>query len=477
MSSLPPVIMWFRGDLRLADNPALVAACEGDRPVIPLFILDDSHDLRPLGGASRWWLDKSLRSLARGLAALGAKLVLRRGNALEVLRSMISASGASAVFWNRLYDPQTVARDRALKDALTGSGIECHSFNGSLLSEPWEIRTATGGPFKVFSAFWRTAGPQAGREAPLQVPARITRFENDAESDLIETWGLHPSSPDWSQGFSTWEPGETGAQARLDLFLQQNIDGYGHRRDQPGQEGTSRLSPHLHFGEIGPRQIWAACDGAVERGAPQGDVATFQKELGWREFNQHLLFNFPATATSNLDSRFDSFPWRKNHRGLAAWRRGRTGFPIVDAGMRQLWSTGWMHNRVRMIAASFLIKDLLVNWRVGEDWFWDTLVDADVANNVGGWQWVAGSGADAAPYFRVFNPVLQGQKFDPGGDYVRRWIPELSRLPNASIHAPWLADRDVLAAAGVDLGRTYPAPIVDHARARERALALFQGLS
>ncbi len=476
MSRPPPVIVWFRADLRLTDNPALLTACGAHAPVLPIFILDESAPVRPLGGASRWWLDKSLRSLAADLEALGLSLILRRGAAGEEIKRLVAETGATRVFWNRLYDPGSVARDRALKADLQAAGAICQSFNASLLSEPWDVKTGTGGPFRVFSAFWRVAGPRSSLQPPLPAPTEVTGYAGDPPSDSLEDWALHPTSPDWSKGFADWRPGETGAQARMDSFIAQAVSGYADGRNRPDHESTSRLSPHLRFGEIGPRQVWAAAEASASRGADGRSVETFQKELGWREFNAHLMFNFPDTLNANLNPRFDAFPWRNSAHDLTAWRNGLTGYPIVDAGMRQLWRTGWMHNRVRMIVASFLIKDLLIDWRVGEDWFWDTLVDADIASNVGGWQWVAGSGADAAPYFRVFNPVLQGEKFDPEGAYVRRWAPELAGLPNAHIHAPWKADEQTLKTAGVRLGETYPAPIVDHSWARDRALELFEGL-
>ncbi len=476
MSSPPPVIVWFRADLRLTDNPALLAAADTGAPVLPVFILDESAPVRPLGGAALWWLDKSLRSLSADLEKLNLRLILRRGPAAEVIARLVAESGAAAVFWNRLYDPGSVARDRGLKADLQASGIACQSFNASLLCEPWDLQTGAGGPFRVFSAFWRAAGPRAALQAPRPAPKSMTAYAGDIASDDVGDWALHPRAPDWSKGFRDWRPGETGAQARLETFTSQAISGYGEGRDRPDLESTSRLSPHLRFGEIGPRQAWAAAEMSASRGANRRAVETFQKELGWREFNTHLIFNFPDTVNANLNPRFDAFPWRNSPEDLAAWRNGLTGYPIVDAGMRQLWRTGWMHNRVRMIVASFLIKDLLIDWRQGEDWFWDTLVDADIASNVGGWQWVAGSGADAAPYFRVFNPVLQGEKFDPVGDYVRRWVPELASLPNPHIHAPWKADDVTLQTAGVRLGETYPAPIVDHFWARDRALEIYKGL-
>jgi deoxyribodipyrimidine photo-lyase len=385
-------------------------------------------------------------------------------------------TGATTIFWNRLYDPASVARDRAVKENLAAIGADCRSYNASLLVEPWEVKTGSGGPFKVFSAFWRAAAPRADRTQPSLPPRVILAPLSSPETDTLDDWDLHPRTPDWSGGFADWRPGEQGAQDRLTRFFAEGLDHYAGGRDRPDRNWTARLSPYLRFGEIGPRQVWRATQAQAELGADLQAVATFQKELGWREFNYHLLFNFPQTLEANLNSRFDAFPWRNAPADIEAWRRGRTGYPIVDAGMRQLWTTGWMHNRVRMIVASFLIKDLLIDWRVGEAWFWETLVDADLASNTGGWQWVAGSGADAAPYFRVFNPVLQGEKFDPDGAYVRRWAPELKELPNTVIHAPWRADPDSLKCAGVRLGETYPKPMVDHAEARDRALAIYQGL-
>jgi deoxyribodipyrimidine photo-lyase len=469
--------MWFRGDLRIADNPALLAASGAGSPVLPVFIYDETAAVRPIGGAARWWLDKSLKALGADLRALGAKLVLRRGAALQVLHDLVAETGAREVVWNRLYDPGSVTRDREIKEILSAQGVACRSFNAGLLNEPWEVKTGAGGPFKVFSAFWRQGEPRAAESEPLPKPKSLFPFGPDVAADELEAWALHPTAPDWSQGFRDWAPGESGALLQLQKFLGNGLEHYGTGRDRPDQNWTSRLSPHLRFGEIGPRQAWAAAREAGALGADRRAVQTFQKELGWREFNYHLLFNFPQTLSQNLNPRFDGFPWRSAPNDFAAWREGRTGFPIVDAGMRQLWATGWMHNRVRMIAASFLIKDLLIDWRDGEAWFWDTLVDADIASNVGGWQWVAGSGADAAPYFRVFNPVLQGEKFDPDGAYVRRWAPELKHLPSAAIHAPWRADPESLRRAEVRLGETYPLPIVDHAEARDRALEIYKGLS
>ena len=466
-SAPPPVIVWFRRDLRIADHPALAAAAQTGRPVIPVFVHDQAGPPRPLGAASAWWLDKSLKSLAAHFQRLGNRLILRRGDSRECLNQLISQTGATAIYWNRLYDGDSIARDTALKSDLTARGVDARSFNGALLNEPWTISTGAGGPYRVFTPYWRAARATAGDVAPLPAPEHLCPPTPFPPSDRLEDWGLHPRRPDWSGGFADWTPGEAGAAARLDTFLDGAAAHYVAARNYPAVAGTSRLSPHLHFGEISPRQVWAAAEAAALHGqAPVGQLEVFQKELGWREFNHHLLFHFPHMTQRNFNPAFDDFPLQDDPEGLAAWQAGRTGYPIVDAGMRELWATGWMHNRVRMIVASFLIKDLLIDWRAGEAWFWDTLVDADVANNVANWQWTAGAGADAAPYFRVFNPTLQGEKFDPDGDYVRRWIPQLADLPSAYIHQPWryVSTSD------------YPAPVVDHAAARDRALAAYKSL-
>jgi deoxyribodipyrimidine photo-lyase len=477
MTDTAPLIVWFRQDLRLADNPALSFAARSGRPMIALYLLDQTPGVRPPGAASRWWLDKSLASLAKDLRSLGGRLILRRGPALAVLRALIEETGATGVCWNRLYDAGSIERDKAVKRDLARGGIACHSFNAALLNEPWRVVKSDGADYRVFTPYWRAA--RAAMEDPeaSSPPVRGAWLVADLASEAPNAWGLHPRAPDWSGGFSDWRPGEAGARARLDAFLADGAAGYGRRRDYPADHATSRLSPHLHFGEIGVRQVRAAMTLAAHADPAIGaDAETFEKELGWREFNHQVLFHHPDLPSRNFRAGFDDFPWRDDPGGLEAWKRGRTGYPIVDAGMRELWATGWMHNRVRMIVASFLTKHLLIDWRLGEAWFWDTLVDADLANNVANWQWVAGSGADAAPYFRIFNPVLQGVKYDPYGDYVRRWLPELALMPEALIHRPWDADPEILSAAGVRLGSHYPAPVVDHAVARERALAAYRGL-
>jgi deoxyribodipyrimidine photo-lyase len=467
-----PAIVWFRQDLRLADNPALAAALASGRAILPLFVLDESPEARAPGGASRWWLGRSLAALASDIEARGGRLILRRGDPGDHLDAVIAATGAAAVYWNRLYDKAAIARDSAIKARLTASGVEAVSCNAALLNEPWTVKTGSGEPYRVFTPYWRAARAAVTEVAATPAPARLPSPDSWPSSERLADWGLQPTAPDWSTGFASWKPGEAGAAEALDKFLDSRLDGYGVNRDRPGVDGTSRLSPHLHFGEIGPRQVWRAVQSAVARsGAREAEADKFLAELGWREFNHHLLFHWPDLPRDNFKPQFDQFVWREDETAFRAWSRGRTGYPVVDAGMRELWATGFMHNRVRMIVASFLIKDLMIDWRRGEAWFWDTLVDADVAQNAANWQWVAGSGADASPFFRIFNPVTQGRNFDPDGVYVRRWVPELARLPDAVLHAPWTASPLDLRQAGVVPGRTYPHPIVDHARARERALS------
>lgn len=475
-----PCLVWFRQDLRLADNPALAAAVATGRPVIPFYLFEEAPGAPwAMGAASRWWLHGSLAALAADLAARGAPLVLRRGDPAEDVQQLVAETGAAQVVWNRCYEPAAVARDTALKQTLTGLGVAVDSYNAALLFEPWTVRTGAGGPFKVFTPFWRACRAQGVTTPPTPAPERIAGPAGPPASLDLADLGLLPVKPDWAGGLRTaWTPGEAGARDRLAAFLEEALDGYGANRNRPDMAATSRLSPHLHFGEIGPRQVWRAVETFVEaHPALRGDADTFLSEIGWREFSTHLLFHTPDLPERNWKTQFDVFPWKEDAAGLEAWRRGRTGYPIVDAGMRELWTTGFMHNRVRMIAASFLIKDLMVHWRAGEDWFWDTLVDADLASNAASWQWVAGSGADAAPYFRIFNPVTQGESYDPHGAYVRRWIPEIAALPDAVIHKPWTATPLALAEAGIVLGRDYPLPIVDHGEARNAALAAYKSLA
>ena len=474
-------LLWFSRDLRLTDNPALDAAVARGGEIVPVFLLDDNDagEWAP-GGASRWWLHGSLAALDGSLAKRGNKLVLRRGNAEHVIEKLVEETGADAVYWNRRYEPWAIARGERLKTKLKSRGIEARSFNSALIREPWTVATQKGEPYRVFTPFWKSLRMTGVSESAIAPPKRITAPKAFPVSEPLSSWSLRPTTPDWAavmQGM--WTPGEAGAQKRLLEFSADAASDYREKRNIPGVAGTSRLSAHLHFGEIGPRQVWRSitAQAIASTGHPMpAGVETYLSEIAWREFSYHLLFHFPTLPSTPLRTEFGNFPWLDDAKSLKAWQRGLTGYPIVDAGMRELWATGWMHNRVRMIVASFLIKDLLIDWRLGERWFWDTLVDADLASNSASWQWVAGCGADAAPYFRVFNPALQGAKFDPDGDYVRRWIPEIAKLPASLIHAPWEARPIELADAGIRLGQNYPAPIVDHGFARQRALEALKSL-
>jgi len=470
-----PVLVLFRNDLRIADNAALSAAAETGKPMVAAYILDEeSEGIRAVGSASRWWLHHALEAVSDKLARLGAGLVLRRGATGAVVDAIIAETGADTVFWNRRYDPGGVAADSSMKQALRKRGLRAESFDGHLMHEPSRLSTKSGSFYKVFTPFWRALANGPEPRDPVDPPKKLKGFSGKVASESLDDVFPLPTSPDWAGGLrDSWTPGEDGAQALLHDFLSGELEGYADGRDFPGRSSTSCLSPHLAHGEITPYQIFAAL--RKNATAPSaGDVATFKKEIGWREFCYHLLFHNRHLHEKNFQHGFDAFPWAADKRSLRAWQRGQTGYPIVDAGMRELWQTGTMHNRVRMITASFLTKHLLIDWREGERWFWDTLVDADPASNPGNWQWVAGSGADASPYFRIFNPILQGEKFDPEGSYVRRWVPELVHLPDRYVNKPWAASAAVLEKAGVTLGKTYPHPIVDHAQARERALVAYQ---
>jgi len=472
--SRPTSIVWLRRDLRLADNPALHAASRRGA-VIPVFIwAPDEEDVWAPGAASQWWLHQSLLHLDRDLQARGTRLVLRRGAAATVLGEVVRQGDADLVVWNRCYEPALIARDAAVQTALAADRVQVETFNASLLYEPRTIRTQAGRPFQVFTPFWRTCLNAPKPAPPLPPPSALRAPTRKPETLRLGDLALQPTV-DWTAGLrAAWQPGERGAEAQLARFLDDALARYPEARDRPDIAGSSRLSPHLHFGEIGPRQVWHAVETRAALDSTPGTykaAEAYLRQLGWREFAHHLLFHFPHTPDAPLRAEFAAFPWADDAEWLRAWQRGRTGYPIVDAGMRELWATGWMHNRVRMIVASFLVKDLLLPWQAGARWFWDTLVDADLANNTLGWQWTAGCGADAAPYFRIFNPVSQGEKFDPGGAYVRRWVPELHALPAQWIHKPWDAPPATLAAAAVELGRSYPMPIVDHGEARGHALA------
>lgn len=468
-----PLIYWFRRDLRLHDLPALNAAADTGQPLVAVYILDDeTPGAWTLGAASRWWLHHSLAALDRSLGETGGGLLFRQGRAVEQLLQLAATLNAGSIYFSRQYDPWSAAEETALEQACRADGIECRRFRGALLHEPEEILNQSGNPFRVFTPFWKACRSRGLDSPPQSAPAQIHFHAHDLETPALESLGLLTNSELWARHWTgLWQPGETGAGRRLDEFIESGLEDYAEGRDFPARRVTSLLSPHLHFGELSPRQLWqeAQAPGA-EQPALQPQSDKFLAELGWREFAHHLLYHFPQLPERAFNRQFDSFPWREGRDQLRAWQHGNTGYPIVDAGMRELWQTGYMHNRVRMIAASFLTKHLLLPWQLGQQWFWDTLVDADLANNACGWQWVAGSGADAAPYFRIFNPTLQGQKFDADGGYVRRWVPELAALPDRYLHEPSTAPATVLRDAGISLGSTYPVPIVEHRVARQRAL-------
>jgi len=466
--------------LRLDDNPALGAAMHRGGPVVPVFILDDEGDgLWKLGGARRWWVLQSLKALSAAIEARGNKLILRLGDYVDTLKNLIEETGADAVHIMRGYAPHEIKAQGELNKVCEDLGVVCKRFAGNLLIEPEQVRSKTGTPYRVFTPFWKQVR-EAVHVPPLEdAPDKIPAPERFPETVPFSELALDPVPAYWAKPIAkAWQPGEEGAHTRLADFLDDSAAGYKAGRDFPGEENTSRLSPYLANGEISARRIWQQTRDAIAANPDMGrEGEAFLRELVWREFSWHLLVQFPELPERPLRPEFAEFPWQEGQdETVAAWQKGQTGFPIIDAGMRQLWQTGWMHNRVRMIVASFLVKDLLWHWRAGEDWFWDTLVDADLANNAASWQWVAGCGADAAPYFRIFNPILQGEKFDKAGDYVRRFVPELAGLPNKYIHQPFEAPEDVLKAAGVTLGETYPRPIVDRSAARKRALGALESI-
>jgi deoxyribodipyrimidine photo-lyase len=459
-------IFWFRRDLRLADNPGLRAALEAAETVLPAYIWSpgDEGEWAP-GGASRWWLHQSLAALDESLRAKGSRLLIRSGPAADTLAKLVADTGAEGVFWNRLYEPALAERDAVIKARLRDEGIEARSSKAALLHEPWELETGKGDPYRVFTPFWKAALQRAEPGAPQAVPGNLQPPQQWPAGESLAALGLMARIRWYSGLAETWTPGETGALARLDDWCEARLGDYAAERNRPDHDGTSALSPHLHHGELSPRQAWHAAAARRAELSERG-IESWLRELGWREFAHHVLYHFPRTPTEPMYEKYAAFPWREDHEALlAAWQRGRTGIPIVDAGMRQLWATGWMHNRVRMIAASLLVKNIRAPWQAGARWFWDTLVDADLANNTLGWQWSAGSGANAAPYFRIFNPVLQGEKFDPDGAYVKRWVPELADVAADVIHQP-----------SGELARGYPAPVVDLKRSREEALAALTSL-
>jgi len=471
-----PVIVWFRGDLRLADNRAVAAAAETGRELIACYVLDDTlAEEQALGGAARWWLHHSLAALAAELEARGSRLVLRRGDVTSVVARLAAETRAAEVHAGAGSAPESATLDGSLRAVLEADGVALRTHPGAVLFPREALRTKSGKPFKVFTPFWQACLRLPDPGLPIAAPAHLRPFAGNLDSELLDEWCLLPERPNWAKAFGdSWEPGEGGAHTRLEAFLESRVATYAEWRDRPDLDGTSGLSPHLRFGELSPRQVWHATRSVMAaRPSTRTGADAFLRQLGWREFSYYLLSHWPTLPQEPFRPEFDDFPWQAGTDLVERWQRGLTGYPFVDAGMRQLWRTGWMHNRVRMVAASFLVKHLLIPWQHGAAWFWDTLVDADLANNSASWQWVAGSGADAAPYFRIFNPIIQGKKFDPEGCYVRRWVPELERLPSSHVHAPWTAPAEMLNRAGVELDESYPRPIVDHAAARARALAAY----
>lgn len=470
-------IVWFRRDLRLADNPALDRARQDFDRIIPVYIHDPEAEAPwSPGAASRWWLHHALDELRRRLDDRGARLIIRKGSARTELDRLLKETGASGVYWNRLYEPTIVARDRDIKTHLKSEAVSARSFRAAMLFEPWELLKDDETHYQVFTPYWKRMQRDWRAVQPCPEPRSLEDGSGKIQGLELDQLNLLPRH-DWGDRLAEyWTPGELAARRRMKDFVAGPVDRYDEARNLPDREGTSGLSPYLHFGNVSPAQVAHELEPSGELPGGRGPLSLV-RELAWREFSAVLLHHVPRLTDHPLQRRFDDFPWRRKADyadDLEAWRRGRTGVPLVDAGMRELWQTGWMHNRVRMVVASYLTKNLLIPWQEGARWFWDTLVDADLASNAAGWQWVAGSGADAAPYFRIFNPVSQGEKFDPAGDYVRKWVPELARLPKKAIHAPWTADRQTLAQAGVTLGGDYPRPIVDHAEARKRALAEFE---
>ena len=463
-------IHWFRQDLRLSDNPALTAAVKHGR-VLPIYIVDDNNAGEfTMGAASRWWLYHSLESLS---ASLGGNLSIYSGNPIDILTEIIAQHNITAVYWNRCYEPWRIKRDSQIKQQLKTMGIEAISTNGSLLWEPWTFKNNTGAPYTVFTPFYRKGCLQAEiPRHPLPTPENVDYVHAKQHSLSISQLKLLPKIRWDKQLEPHWKVGEQGAQTRLQEFVAAGLAHYKNGRNLPAKPYVSRLSPHLHFGEISPNQLWYG----VRNIADDKHSDHFCSELGWREFSYSQLYQYPDLPIKNLQPKFEHFPWGDNQTLLRAWQKGQTGVPMVDAGMRELWQTGYMHNRVRMIVGSFLVKNLSLHWHHGERWFWDTLLDADLANNSASWQWVAGCGSDPVPYFRIFNPVSQGQKFDPDGSYVRRFVPEIALLPNTYLFNPWDAPEEVLKQAAIELGSTYPKPIVDLKTSRDAAQAAFDSL-
>ncbi len=467
-------LVWFRQDLRISDNPALVNALKDSDKVAAIYILDEkTKGVRALGGASKWWLHYALDDLSRSLKEhYNIELQVYEGEAQKILEKLVKENNISAIYWNRLYEPYHIDRDKKIKAALD---CEVNSYNANLLNEPWDVKNGAGSYYKVFTSYYKYCLANKPVRDAIKVPKKqAAGFKLTTKSLKLDELELKPTKPNWAKTFyEYWDVSEKAAQDHIYDFLENKAVDYKEDRDFPIGEYTSKLSPYLHLGQISPVQIVSVCN-HFEATDPKTRNGThkFVSEIYWREFSYHLLYHFPIHE-KNFNVKFDKFPWEKNAKGLKAWQKGMTGYPIVDAGLRELWHTGWMHNRVRMIVGSFLTKDLILHWKEGEEWFWDTLLDADLANNCASWQWVAGSGADASPYFRIFNPITQGEKFDAKGEYVRKWCPELKNLPDEYVHKPWEAPEMILKAAGIKLGKDYPMPLVDHKKAREDALRAY----
>ena len=465
------IIFWFRQDLRIVDNPGLSKSLKSDK-VLPIYILDDtnSNDFA-MGAASRWWLHNSLRELNKNL---DNKLSLYIGDPSEILESLSSRFNIKGIFWNRCYEPWRIERDKKIKSKFIEKDIIVETFNSALLWEPWEILKSDNTPYKVFTPYYRKGCLMSEPpRKPLSAPNLDTLFEDKENILQLDDLNLLPRIKWYKEMEKLWEPGEKGAHKKLESFLSDGLLGYKEGRNFPSKKNVSQLSAHMHFGEISPNQVWHRAKLKKDLPGIEKDLDHFLSELGWREFSYNLLFHFPELPRENLQKKFDNFPWIENEILFDKWKKGLTGYPIVDAGMRELWQTGYMHNRVRMIVGSFLVKNLLLHWHKGEEWFWDCLIDADLASNSASWQWVAGSGADAAPYFRIFNPILQGKRFDPDGSYIKKFIPELEQLPSRYLFSPWEAPVEVLSEANIELGSDYPEPIVDLIKSRDRALEAF----
>ena len=463
-------IFWFRQDLRVHDNPGLTSALSLGN-VLPIYILDDiNSNQHRMGAASRWWLHNSLKNLNKRLEN---KISFYLGDPLKILGDLIKKFEIKNVFWNRCYEPWRIERDTQIKSYFNKKNINVETFNSSLLWEPWNILKSDKTPYKVFTPFYRKGCLMSNpTREPLQEPSLESLIRDKEINTTLDSLKLIPKIKWYKEMESLWEPGEEGATKKLREFLNNGLNGYKEGRNFPGKKNVSQLSPHMHFGEISQNEVWYKAK-SIGDSETSKDLDHFLSELGWREFSYNLLFHFPGLPKENLQEKFNNFPWKKDSDLLTKWQKGLTGYPIIDAGMRELWQTGYMHNRIRMIVGSFLVKNLLLHWHEGEKWFWDCLIDADLASNSASWQWVAGSGADAAPYFRIFNPITQANRFDPEGEYILKFIPELKELPIKYLFSPWEAPEEILKSANVTLGVDYPKPIVDLKESRDAALEAF----